>query len=82
MSNGEHNLDKYFPAGSAELNSVQHRVRDMMQNGTYTDDTLIFSKREFNTAMAKMETKTKLYFLYGLIVGLVGILVTILTRFY
>jgi hypothetical protein len=79
MTNVNPNLEDYFPAGSAELNSVQHRVRDMIQNGTYTDTTLMLSKKEFETAMAKMENDANRKFWYGIAIGIIGILVTIIT---
>lgn len=82
MSNGNHNLDDYFPAGSAELNSVRERVRGLIQSGTYADNTLMLTKKEFETAMAKSDKKAKLYFLYGLFIGIAGIIVTIITSYY
>lgn len=81
MSNGYSGLEGYFPAGSAELNSVKQRIESLEQSGTFTDNTLMLTKKEFETSMAKMEKKAKIYFLYGLIVGIVGIIITIFVRF-
>ena len=78
MSNGSSDLDKYFPAGSADLNSVKQRVESLIQSGTLTDNSLMLTKREFDTAMSKMKKDAKKYFLYGLTIGIIGIVVTIL----
>ncbi|HWR27570.1 MAG TPA: hypothetical protein VN377_03925, partial [Candidatus Thermoplasmatota archaeon] len=79
MSNGHSDLDKYFPAGSAELNSVRQREENLIQSGTFTDTTPLVTKREFNTAITKMEKDANRKFLYGIAIGIIGILVTIIT---
>jgi len=83
MSNGNNNLDKYFPAGSVYLNSVKQRIQNLIQSGTLTDDSPILTKREFYTAMDKMEKDANKKFWIGIAigisVGIVGILVTIMT---
>jgi len=84
--NIELKLNDYFPAGSAELNSVKTRVQNFEQNGNFTDDTLMITKKEFETFMVKRDKDVNKKFLVGLIVGLVvgiaGIIVTIIVRFY
>jgi predicted RNA-binding protein with PUA domain len=72
------NIYDYFPAGSAELKSVKQRVESLEQSGTLTDNSLILTKKEFDTAMTKSDKKAKLYLLFGLIVGIIGIAITII----
>ena len=64
------NINEYFPSGSAELNSVKQRVESLEQSGTLTDNSLILTKKEFETAMIKSDKKAKLYFLFGIIIGI------------
>ena len=79
MSNGISNLDKYFPAGSADLNSIKQRVQGLTQSGTLTGNTLMATKKEFETAMSKMEKDANKKFWCGIAIGIFGIIVTIIT---
>lgn len=84
-SNARHielNINDYFPAGSTELNSVKHRIESLKQNDNYTDDSLIITRKEFYSAMAKSDKKAKLYFVYGLSIGIIGIIVTVITSYF
>ena len=83
MLNENPNLDKYFPAGSAELNSVQQRVDSFIQSDTFTDNALMLTKKEFYVSMAKRDKDANKKYWIGLIsgltVGITGIVVTIVT---
>ena len=76
--NIELNINEYFPAGSADLNSVKQRVESLEQSGTLTNNSPILTNREFNTAMEKMEKDANKKFWCSIAIGILGIIVTII----
>lgn len=82
MSNGNQNLDDYFPAGSTATDAIKRKVSNSFQGNVIQTNTPVLTLADLKTILDEKDKKSNRQFWMGIVVtvilALIGIIVSII----